>query len=69
LTGPAERQARLYVTTLRGRRGLRWKVFTTSSAAHVLIVCAQNTDIAVPVPIASLPGLRRALARQKEKKR
>ncbi len=58
-----EWQAKQFVAEVEGRFGFRFRVFTTASARHYLLVCVQNSDIQVPVARADLrPEVRSALA-------
>ena len=60
---PPELQVKQYVAEVSGAFGSRWRVFSTGSSRHYLLVCVQNSDIAAPVLKTDLrPDVRRALA-------
>jgi hypothetical protein len=58
-----EYQVKQFVAEVNGAFGSRWRVFTTGSGRHYLLVCVQNSDLQVPVLKSDLkPEVRRALA-------
>jgi hypothetical protein len=57
-----ELQVRQFVAEVNGKRGFRWRVFTTGSDRFYLFACVQNPCFQVPVLKAGLqPEVRSAL--------
>jgi hypothetical protein len=60
---PPELQVKQYVARLKGAFGLHWYVYRTGSDRHYLFVCAENSNIQMPVLKSSLKDdVRSALA-------
>lgn len=60
---PPELQVKQYVARLKGAFGFHWYVYKTGSDRHYLFVCAENSDIQMPVLKTELKDeIRSALA-------